>query len=68
MGATRDAVMKLLKLHDGCSYQFSPDRFDRGERVITCGHGRVFRVSAVVKPVEYNIAEMVEEEGEGDDG
>lgn len=59
MGASRTPVSKAIKVHEGCLYQFSPDSFDRGERMFECPHGRTFVVRVVVKPVEYAVEEKV---------
>lgn len=64
MGASRTPVSKAIKVHEGCLYQFSPDRFARGERRFECPHGRVFIVRVNIKPVEYVVEEKMVEEDE----
>lgn len=53
MGASRPAVSRELKMECGCWYQFSPDRFVRGERQFECAHGRTWRIKAIVVETTY---------------
>lgn len=62
MGASRPAVSRELKMECGCYYMYSPDRFISGERQFTCGHGRVWRISAVRSEITYTARDVTPEE------
>lgn len=66
MGASRPTVSRVLKMECGCLYQYSPDRFVRGEREFTCAHGRRWRITAVMSVTSYISKDATPVEADND--
>lgn len=66
MGASRPTVSRVLKMECGCLYQYSPDRFVRGERQFECAHGRLWRIRAITSITSYESKDVTPVEDKND--
>ena len=58
MGATRQEVSRVIRMECGCLYQYSVERFVRGERVFECAHKRTWKISVVTVPIKYVVEDV----------